>query len=182
MAAGGEGFAVWLTGLPSSGKSALAAAMEEWMAQKGVKTQILDSDELRKKLTPDPRYTDRERDWFYDMIVFLAELLTRNGVNVLVAATAPRQAYRDEARRRIRHFAEVHVDCPKDVCRARDPKGLWRKAERGEITTLPGAGAEYEAPALPDVRVDTARLTVAAAASRICEHLEGMGFWLIRAE
>jgi adenylylsulfate kinase len=180
MAAGGEGFVVWLTGLPSSGKSVLASELKKQLEAQGVSAQILDSDELRKRLTPRPRYTDRERDWFYGMVVLLAELLTGNGVNVLVAATAPRRAYRDEARRRIRRFAEVYVDCPQDVCRARDPKGLWRRAAEGEITTLPGAGVLYEAPASPEVRVETATLSVPASVRRILDHLTATGFWQAR--
>lgn len=180
MAAGGEGFAVWLTGLPSSGKTVLAFELKKQLEAQGVSAQILDSDELRKRLTPRPRYTDRKRDGFYSMVVLLAELLTGNGVNVLVAATAPRRAYRDEARSRIRRFAEVYVDCPQDVCRARDPKGLWRRAADGEITTLPGAGVLYEAPASPEVRVDTATLSVAASVRRIRDHLTATGFWQAR--
>lgn len=177
MPARGQGFAVWLTGLPSSGKSALARELARRMADDGVRIQILDSDELRRILTPEPGYTESERDWFYGTLVYLVELLAKNSVNVLVAATAPRQAYRDAARRRVRRFAEVFVDCPDEVRRARDPKGLWRRAEAGEIHTLPGAGVAYEAPASPDVKIDTAALSIEVCARRIMERLSQMEFW-----
>ena len=150
------GFAIWLTGLPSSGKTTLAYALSHLLLERGEAVQVLDSDGLRQRLTPHPTYSAEERDWFYDVVSFLAELLTNNGVNVLIAATASRQAYREAARARIRRFAEVHVDCSAAVCRARDPKGLWQQADKGEISILPGVGTAYEPPESPEARVNTA--------------------------
>lgn len=170
------GFAIWLTGLPSSGKTTLAHAMSRLLAERGIAVQILDSDELRRRLTPNPTYSAEERDWFYDIVTFLAELLTTNGVNVLIAATASRRAYRRAARDRIARFAEVHVECPPTICRARDPQGLWERADRGEITNLPGAGAPYEAPDAPEARVDTACYSAEEAARRIMRRLDARGF------
>ena len=170
------GFAIWLTGLPSSGKTTLAHALSRLLAERGIAVQILDSDALRRRLTPNPTYSAEERDWFYDIITFLAELLTTNGVNVLIAATASRQAYRQAARGRIARFVEVHVACPPEVCRARDAKGLWERADSGEITNLPGAGTLYEAPEAPEARVDTARYPADAAARRILKVLDARGF------
>ncbi|OGP94088.1 MAG: hypothetical protein A2157_03640 [Deltaproteobacteria bacterium RBG_16_47_11] len=83
------GFAIWLTGLPSSGKTTLANALSFLLSERGISVQILDSDDLRRRLTPHPTSSHEERDWFYDMIIFLAELLTSNGVNILISATAP---------------------------------------------------------------------------------------------
>jgi adenylylsulfate kinase len=166
------GFALWLTGLPSSGKTTLARAVSQRLAAQGSGAQLLDSDELRRKLTPQPSYSEAERDWFYGMIVFLAELLTNNGVNVIIAATAPLRAYREAARERLARFAEVYVVCPPEVCRARDPKGLWQKADAGEIKTLPGAGAAYEAPLSPELSVNTAEASVETAAAQIWRYLE----------
>jgi adenylylsulfate kinase len=170
------GFAIWLTGLPASGKTTLAQALSRLLAERGIAVQLLDSDELRRRLTPNPTYSAGERDWFYDIVTFLAELLTSNGVNVLIAATASRRAYRQAARERIARFAEVHVECPPRVCRARDSKGLWERADRGEITNLPGADAAYEAPDAPEARVDTAHHSAQAAARRVLGQLEDRGF------
>jgi adenylylsulfate kinase len=117
-----------------------------------------------------------ERDWFYDIIAYLAELLTANGVNVLIAATAPRRAYRQVARERMDRFAEVYVECPPEVCRARDPKGLWERADRGEITILPGGGTLYEAPDAPEVRVDATRFSAEEAAHCVHRQLDRAGF------
>jgi adenylylsulfate kinase len=170
------GFAIWLTGLPSSGKTTLAHALSCLLSERGLAAQILDSDELRRRLTPDPTYSARERDWFYGVVTFLAELLTANGVSVVIAATASRRAYRQAARARIARFAEVYVECSPAVCRTRDPKGLWKRADRGEIANLPGAGAWYQAPAAPEVRVDTARHSAEVAARHIMKDLDDRGF------
>ncbi len=172
-----SGFAIWFTGLPSSGKTTLAQALQQQLAREGIRTQILDSDELRRRLTPEPTYSEKERDWFYDMILFLAELLTQNGVNVLIAATAPARRYRDAARQRLRRFAEVLVESPIDVLRERDPKGLWQRADRGEIDTLPGAGAPYEPPLNPEARIDTSHFSVEEATRRVRWQLQETGIF-----
>lgn len=171
------GFAIWFTGLPSSGKSTLARAVAEQLAAEGTGVQLLDSDGLRRVLTPEPTYTAEERDWFYEVVVFVARLLVENGVNVLIAATGPRRRYREAARARLPRFAEVYVFCPPAVCRDRDPKGLWAKADQGLITTLPGAGAPYEPPAVPEAQVDTSELSVAQATTQLLKQLQGQAFF-----
>jgi adenylylsulfate kinase len=176
MPGGQSGFALWLTGLPSSGKTTLAHALHRQLASRGIAVQVLDSDELRQRLTPNPTYTPEERDWFYGMVAYLAELLADNGVNVLIAATASRRTYRQAARERIPRFAEVYVECAPAVCRARDPKGLWERAAEGQITGLPGADAPYEPPVAPEARVDTARTSVEEAAGQVMAQLEAQGF------
>ena len=174
------GFAIWLTGLPASGKSTLARTLAQLLRERGIAVQILDSDELRQRLTPEPSYSSGERDWFYDTITFLAELLTGNGVNVLIAATACQRAYRRAARERIDRFAEVYLACPPEVCRARDGKGLWERADQGEIATLPGAGTPYEVPDAPEVEVDTARHSAEEAARQILRGLRDRGVLMDR--
>jgi adenylylsulfate kinase len=171
-----DGFAVWLTGLPSSGKSAIAGQLQRLLAERGIAAQLLDSDELRKQLTPHPTYTDAERKWFYEVMVFIAALLTRNGVPVIIAATGSRREYRDGARSHLSRFAEIHIDCPAEVCRQRDPKGLWRRAEKGEISALPGAGIQYEAPLAPELSVDSSVTSIDEAARHILGCLRQKGF------
>ena len=171
------GFAIWLTGLPSSGKTSLAHALSHLLLERGVAVQVLDSDDLRQRLTPNPTYSPKERDWFHDVVTFLVELLTDNGVNVLIAATASRRAYREAARARIKRFAEVYVECSPEVCQARDPKGLWKRADKGEITALPGLGTPYERPRSPEVRVDTTRLSIENAAQQILHQLDLQSFF-----
>ncbi|MDQ7030947.1 MAG: adenylyl-sulfate kinase [Ardenticatenia bacterium] len=158
------GWVVWITGLPASGKTSLALSLRRRLNELGVSVAVLDSDELRPIFTPNPTFTHEERDRFYAALVELAHLLARYGVNVIVAATANRVAYRRMARRTLPLFAEVWTRCPPDVCRRRDQKGLYTAAERGDITTLPGVGAPYEVPEAADVVVDTARLSPEEAA------------------
>lgn len=171
-----SGFAVWFTGLPASGKTSIAEKMCQILTEQGVTVVLFDSDELRKVLTPRPRYTDEERDWFYSIVIYLAEHLTESGVNVAISATAPRRYYRATARLHIEKFAEVFVDCPESLCRARDPKGLWKRADSGEIKTLPGTGVPYEKPSLPEIRIETAHTSVSSGAYRVLKGLEGLGF------
>lgn len=171
-----SGFAVWFTGLPASGKTSIAQKMCQILAEQGITIVHFDSDELRKVLTPNPSYTDEERDWFYSVMIYLAEHLTESGVNVAISATAPRRYYRATARLHIEKFAEVYVDCPETLCRARDPKGLWKRADTGEIKALPGSGVPYEKPSLPEIRVETAHTTVSSGACRVLKGLEGLGF------
>lgn len=170
------GFVVWLTGLPASGKSTLARLLQQQLNNQNIPTQLLDSDELRRQLTPQPTYSPAERDWFYDTIVFLAELLARNGVNVLIAATGPLRQHRQAARLRLPRFAEVLVDCPQEVCQARDPKGLWRRASQGEIVSLPGAGVDYEPPTAPEIVVMTAEQSPDESVKQILRRLATLGF------
>src|SRR5579872_4391797 len=115
-------FAVWITGLPASGKSTVAANLAAQLQVRGVHVAVLESDELRKIFTPHPRYDAEERDTFYRQMVYLGVLLTQHGVPVLFDATANRRAYRDWARQQIPKFLEVYVDCPLAACMARDPK------------------------------------------------------------
>jgi len=166
-----EGWALWLTGLPSSGKSTIARALAERLGRMGVRVQILETDELRKVLTPNPRYTEEERDFFYNAMVYIGTLLVRNGVNVIFDATANRRRYRDRARKQIRRFAEVYVKCPLTVCMERDVKGIYKAALEGRAETVPGLQAPYEEPINPEVVVETDRMTVDECVEKILTEL-----------
>jgi adenylylsulfate kinase len=174
-----HGWALWLTGLPAAGKTTLARALQERLGRVGVAAALLDSDELRPLLSPEAAYGDDGRDEFYLRLTQLARLLTRDGVNVLIAATGNRRDYRVRAAQLLHPFAEVWVRCPLSVCRARDPKGLYAAAEAGAITQLPGVSAEYEAPLAPAVTVDTGRQSAAEAAETILAGVPflGAGLW-----
>jgi adenylylsulfate kinase len=149
------GFAVWLTGLPSSGKSTLANLLAQEMDKIGVKVQVLDSDDIRQVLTPQPTYSTHEREWFYRVFTYIGKLLAQNGVNVIFAATAHRRVYRNRAVDNFFRFVEVYVKCPVEVCIQRDQKGLYQKAMSGEIKNFPGVQQLYEEPAAPAIVVET---------------------------
>jgi adenylylsulfate kinase len=165
------GFAVWFTGLPASGKTTLARALQEQLARQGIPTLILDSDELRRILTPRPTYTAAERDWFYAALAGLAGWLTRSGINVLIAATANRRAYRQAARAEIERFAEIYVQCSLEICEQRDRKGIYTAANAGQAEHVPGLGSAYEPPLRPELVVNTEQLAPAEVASLVLVHL-----------
>jgi adenylylsulfate kinase len=139
------GVVVWLTGLPRAGKTTLAARLRDRLGN----AVILDGDEVRDALVPRPGYDDRARDDFYRTLGNLAVLLARQGLTVLVPATAHRRAWRDAARAAAPRFVEVHVAASLDACRTRDPAGLYD--DLSARANLPGVGIPYEPPAAPEV-------------------------------
>jgi adenylylsulfate kinase len=120
---------------------------------------VLESDEVRRLLTPQPTYSPEERDLFYRALAFSGQRLVAHGVTVVFDATASRQAYRDLARGMIPRFIEVAVECPIAVCMERDRKGTYQKGVRGESSTVPGLQTPYESPAKPDLRIDTTKVS-----------------------
>ncbi len=169
-------FAVWLTGIPSSGKSTLARGLRDRLRERGLKVAIIESDALRRLLTPNPSYTEEERDFFYRAMAVIGKYLVDHGVCVIFDATAHRRKYRDYARSIIKNFVEVHVYAPLDVCIERDVKGLYSRALSGEIKTLPGLQVEYEEPISPEVKVDTSRLSVDESLDMIIDFLLEKGY------
>jgi adenylylsulfate kinase len=146
-----SGIVIWVTGLPSSGKSSFGRRLTGSLGAIGVSACALDGDEVRSALTPALGYSDEERAAFYETLARLAALLARQGLCVVVPATAHRRAFRDRARELAPAFVEVWVDTPPEECARRDSKGLYARRAKGEATHLPGPGAEYEAPLEPDV-------------------------------
>jgi adenylylsulfate kinase-like enzyme len=165
-------FAVWLTGLSGSGKSAIARELLAQLHARGVDAAVLESDVLRTQLTPFPRYDEADREFFYGAMIEMGLVLLK-ARPVLFDATANLRKYRDAARQRMVRFAEVYVDTPLEVCRARDTKGLYKS---GKTTQLPGVGAPYEPPLAPELTVHGERGTPAAAAAEIVALLAEKGW------
>jgi adenylylsulfate kinase len=169
-------FAVWITGLPASGKSTIAAKLVDQLLDRGVDAAVLESDELRKILTPHPRYDPDERDLFYRQMVYVGALLTQHGVPVIFDATANRRLHRCWARQQIPKFVEAYVDCPLAICIARDPKGIYRRAREGKAETVPGLQAAYEAPEKPEIILHGDRDAPEDEARRIITKLVDMNY------
>jgi adenylylsulfate kinase len=173
------GCTLWLTGLPSAGKSTIARALAQRLIAEGHRVEVLDGDVLRENLTGDLGFSRADRDTNVRRVAFVARLLARNGVTVLVAVIAPFA----EARAHVRAeheadgvaFVEVHVATPLDVCAARDVKGLYAKQRVGEVTGLTGVDGPYEVPTDPEVRLDTQGLTVEQAAASVHDALAVRG-------
>lgn len=171
-----DAFAVWITGLPASGKSLLTAALKAQLNARGIDAAVLESDALRKVLTPNPRYDEAERETFYRQMVFIGALLTSHGTPVIFDATGNRRRYRDAARQQIPRFLEVYVDCPLEVCMARDPKGIYRAAGVGASSTVPGLQSEYEPPEHPDIVVRGDTEAPETAATRVMASIAERGY------
>ena len=169
-------FAIWLTGLPASGKSAIARDLLAQLHARGTHAAVLESDVMRTQLTPFPRYDASERDLFYASLGDIAALLLQRGVPVILDATANKRSYRDSLRARAGKFLEVFVDTPVEVCAARDPKGLYRDAQEGKLVSLPGAQAAYEPPPYPELVLPGYAVAPAAAAQAIVALLERHGW------
>ena len=149
-----QGFAVWITGIPSSGKSSITRELARKLNELGVFPAVLESDVLRSILTPEPTYDPEERDRFHLQMAQIGEMLCREGIPVIFDATANRRKYRDHARSRISSFIEVLVECPLELCHKRDPKGIYAAANLGKAMNVPGFQAPFEPPREPDVVVD----------------------------
>ncbi len=166
-------FAIWLTGPPASGKSTLAAALVKLLRARRIDPVVLESDALRKHFSVD--YSEEGRTAFYRGMAHIGAMFVSHAVPVIFDATANRRVHRDGARKLIPKFIEVFVDCPLEVCVARDPKGLYRQAREGSITTMPGPQTDYEPPERPDVHIRGDQEEPDAAARRIMEVLMERG-------
>ncbi|MEU3462106.1 adenylyl-sulfate kinase [Streptomyces sp. NPDC006733] len=158
------GATVWLTGLPSAGKTTVAFALAERLRGAGHRVEVLDGDEIREFLSAGLGFTREDRHTNVQRIGFVAELLASNGVKVLVPVIAPyadsREAVRERHRKQGTPYLEVHVATPVEVCSERDVKGLYAKQAAGEISGLTGVDDPYEAPEAPDLRLETHGRTV----------------------
>lgn len=151
-----KGAVFWFTGLSGSGKSSLAHAVEEQLFLKGVRTAVLDGDNVRYGLCGDLSFSDEDRKENIRRISHLAKLFTENGIVVLTAFISPFQVDRKNARKNIgSDFHEVFCDCDLDVCEKRDEKGLYKKARAGEIPHFTGISSPYEKPMAPNLIVNT---------------------------
>ncbi len=146
-----SGVVVWMTGLPSSGKSTLAGRVREELAAEGAAAITLDGDAVRAALVPKPAYDEVSRAEFYETLANLAALAAAQGLVALVPATAHKREFRELARSRAPRFVEVWLDVGADECSERDAKGLYRAVRERSTSGLPGADLGYDEPDAPDV-------------------------------
>ncbi|WP_099139804.1 adenylyl-sulfate kinase [Xenorhabdus hominickii] len=150
---------IWFTGLSGSGKSTLAGALEQVLFSRGIKTYLLDGDNLRHGLCSDLGFTEIDRQENIRRVGEVSKLMVDAGLVVLTAFISPNRAERQKVRELMAsgQFIEVHVDTPLAVCEARDPKGLYKKARAGELPHFTGIDAAYETPEHPDIYLDGAQ-------------------------
>ncbi|KAF5415995.1 MAG: putative adenylyl-sulfate kinase [Candidatus Methanogaster sp.] len=170
--AGADGCAIWITGLPGSGKTTIAEKVAESLGAKH-----LQLDRVRKVITPDPDYSDKERGIVYASLAYMAYLLVDSRVQVVIDATANRREYRDLARKLIPRFVEVYVECPIEVCMERErerdtgyaPARIYAGAGKGG--TVPGVDVEYEVPLHPEVVVRSDLMDADGCADQIVRYV-----------
>jgi protein-L-isoaspartate(D-aspartate) O-methyltransferase len=173
-------WAIWITGLPGSGKSVIARAVAARLHAGGEDVTVLELDAIRRVLTPAPTYSDAEREAVYRALVYIGACLVEAGVSVIFDATAHRRAWRDRARTTIVNFAEVQLRCPLDVCRQREetrprgtaPADIYAGAARPGAR-VPGVNVEYELAHAPELTIDTATSDVADAADAVVALIRG---------
>ena len=171
-----KGFTLWFTGLPCSGKSALADAVAEDLKSRGMKVERLDGDIVRRSLTRDLGFTEEDRNMNIERVTFVAKLLTRNGVAVLASFVSPYNKIRAYSRNEIGNYILVYVKCPVEVCEERDVKGMYAKARTGEIKDFTGIDHPFEEPDNADITVETDNQTVKKSKAIILKALDRMGY------
>jgi adenylyl-sulfate kinase len=177
MVRGPPGFCLWMTGLPSSGKTTIGKALVERLAQRGWFTELLDGDEIRRGLSADLGFDRASREAHAGRVAFVAKVLARNGAIPIVALISPYRTSRARARAEIGRFVEVYINTPLEVCEQRDVKGLYRRARAGEIKEMTGVDDPYEPPERPEIVVDAVRMSPGESADHILRELERLG-WL----
>ena len=175
------GFAVWITGLPGAGKSVTAESLKRLLEKNNISVEILRMDEMRNIVTPNPTYKDKERELIYNSFCYITKKLTENGINVIMDATGNKRKYRKLAKEILNKFMEVYIKCPLKIAIEREmerkdtqdaPKDIYEKAMKGESTTVPGIGSEYQEPKEPDLIVESDKLTIQESAQKIYEKIK----------
>ena len=175
---GHRGCTVWFTGLSGSGKSTIAVAVEKSLWDRGVRSYILDGDNIRHGLNNDLGFSPEDRTENIRRIGEVAKLFTDGGVLNLTAFISPYRSDRDRVRSIMGEgdFIEVHVDCPVEESERRDVKGLYAKARAGKIPEFTGISAPYEAPEKPEIVLETAKLSEEQSVAKVLEYLEKNGY------
>ena len=167
-----KGMTLWFTGLSGAGKTTISQAVEKELISQGYKVEVLDGDVVRENLTKGLGFSKADRDENIRRIGFVAQLLTRNGVIVIVSAISPYRNIRDEVRSRIGDFVEVYVNAPLAVCEERDVKGLYKRARSGEIKSFTGIDDPYEAPMSPEIECRTDQETLEESVTKVLTEVQ----------
>jgi adenylylsulfate kinase len=172
-----HGFCLWLTGLPSAGKTTIAKALTPKLKSRGWNVELLDGDEVRMGLSADLGFDRKSREMHAARVTFVSKVLARNGVIPIVALISPYATSRAKARADIGAFVEVYITTPLDVCEQRDVKGLYKKARQGLIHEMTGIDDPYEAPEHAEIVVETVNRSPDESAEYIVRELERLK-WL----
>lgn len=165
---------IWLTGLPCSGKTTISLELERYFHKKCLPIQRLDGDIVRETISKDLGFSKEDRDKNIERISYVAQMLSDNGVNVIVAFVSPYMKMRDFARSVCSNFIEVYVQCDVEECKHRDVKGMYKKALAGEIKDFTGVQDPYEEPKRPEIIVNTQINSLEQCLKKITDYIEKM--------
>ncbi|MBP9865244.1 MAG: adenylyl-sulfate kinase [Candidatus Omnitrophica bacterium] len=171
-----RGLTIWFTGLPSSGKSTLARALERLFKKKGLPVELLDGDVVRTHLSKDLGFSREDRETNVKRIGFVCQLLTRHGVAAIASLVSPYRDSRDYNRQLIGSFVEVYVKASAEACAKRDVKGLYQKARDGEIKGFTGVDDPYEEPRAAEIVCDTENESADESLTKVVSRLEALGY------
>jgi len=172
MTRGPPGFCIWLTGLPSAGKTTIGKELIPRLVARGWYADLLDGDEIRLGISSDLGFDRKSRETHASRVAFLSKLLARNGAIPVVTLISPYRTSRAHARATIGRFVEVYVNTPLDVCEVRDVKGLYKKARKGEIKGFTGIDDPYEAPEKPELILNANSKGIDDLADEVLAYLE----------
>ena len=170
-----QGFTLWFTGLPCSGKTTVADAVAERLEAAGLRVERLDGDIVRQSLTRDLGFSKEDRDENIERITFVAKLLSRNGVATLVSFVSPYRKRRQHARDNTSNFIEIYVKCPIEVCKERDVKGMYKKAMKGDITNFTGVDDPFEEPINPELVFETDKESLEESVEKVLHVITDKG-------
>lgn len=171
-----DGFTVWFTGLPCSGKTTVSQLLAARLRFLKYPVELLDGDDVRRHFSQGLGYSRQDRDLNISRIGYVCHLLSRNGVIAIAAAVSPYRDTREAVRKQIHRFVEVYVKCPLEVCIARDVKGMYGKALAGKIPQFTGVSDPYEEPTMPEVIVETDRMLPEESMRVILSRLVALGY------
>jgi adenylyl-sulfate kinase len=167
---------LWFTGLSGAGKTTVCREIGRLLKSRGKKVELLDGDQLREQLNMGLGFSKDDRQKNAAAAIYIARLLTRNGIIVLTSFISPYRSIRESARASIGSFVEVYVCCPLEECARRDVKGLYKKAYSGEIQHFTGVSDPFEEPEFSELVLYTDRETISQSATRVIEYLKTKGF------
>jgi len=172
-----EGFTLWFTGMSGAGKTTLSRLVDQYLRERGVKTELLDGDVIRSSISKGLGFSREDRDENVRRIGYVCHWLCEaKGVVAIAAFISPYRAARDEIRARIGRFVEVYVECPLETLVERDAKGLYKRAFTGEIDQFTGVSDPYEPPLNPEIVIRTDEDTPEQSAGKVLAALERLGY------
>ncbi len=170
------GFCVWFTGLPGSGKTTLSSRIAALLRDQGLSVQILDGDIVRTRLSKELGFSREDREANIDRVAFVAGCIVRAGGIAVVSLVSPYREARDRARKEIGKFVEVYVSTPLEECIKRDPKGMYKKAQSGELKNFTGVSDPYEPPLAAELSIPTQQKSIEESAQRVIQTVRQLGY------